>query len=133
MINFFLCDISAFRRFLRFMEQRGWFLHAAALIALDATACSYSDFVLSKGPTIPHISELYSTQEIPRFNYDGPSSYVSLYPMTCRTMSILHHSSFNIKYSGPSNPPISWPLVSKSSDRTTTSYLDLPRSGFSST
>ena len=58
MINFFLCDISAFRRFLGFMEQRGWFLHAATLIALDATACSYADFVFSEGTMILHICEL---------------------------------------------------------------------------
>ena len=80
--TFFLREISVLRRFSGFVEQRAGFLHAAALIAFDATACSYSDFVFSEGPMIPHIYEPNSTQEIPHFNYDGPSSCVFLYPMT---------------------------------------------------
>ena len=55
-IIFFSHEVSALCRFLEFVEQSGQFFHAATLIALDATACGYSDFVLSKGATIPQLS-----------------------------------------------------------------------------
>ena len=54
--NLFLREVSALCRFLEFVEQSGQFFHAATLIALDATACGYSDFILSKGATIPQLS-----------------------------------------------------------------------------